>query len=59
MTMRCPICDSDNYNFIEVDGFNKDNTRLRFKCLGKCGKEFIGVYEFYEFEDSDGNTIDE
>lgn len=55
--MKCPFCGSDNYNFVEVVDFDEYVTILQFKCLGKCSKDFFGIYSFETFEDEDGNEV--
>lgn len=56
--MICPICGSENYDYIGVADFDQSDASLEFKCLGKCGKKFYGMYSFLYFEDEDGNAID-
>jgi len=56
--MICPFCGSEDYDYIDVADYDQSDASLHFKCRGKCGKEFWGIYSFLYFEDEDGNTID-
>ena len=55
--IRCPFCDSEDYDYVDVE-YDQSDATLEFKCRGKCGKKFYGMYSFLYFEDEEGNTID-
>jgi len=55
--MICPFCGSENYDYVDVE-YDQSDAILEFKCLGKCGKTFYGMYSFLYFEDEEGNAID-
>lgn len=55
--IRCPFCDSEDYDYVDVE-YDQSDATLEFKCRGKCGKTFYGMYSFLYFEDEEGNTID-
>lgn len=55
--MICPICESD-YDFVDVTDYSTYEAILEFKCRGKCGKTFIGIYIFDKFVDDEGNEIE-
>jgi len=57
--MKCPFCGSDNYHFVGVADYDQSDASLEFKCLGKCGKTFFGMYSFLYFEDEEGKEIEE
>jgi hypothetical protein len=55
--ITCPFCDSDNYHFIGIADYDQLDASLEFKCLGRCGKIFFGMYSFMYFEDEEGHEI--
>jgi hypothetical protein len=55
--MRCPFCDSDNYHLVGIVDCDESDNAIEFKCLGRCGKTFFGMYSFMYFEDDEGNEI--
>jgi hypothetical protein len=55
--MICPFCGSEDYDYIHVADYDQSDATLEFKCRGKCGRTFFGMYSFLYFEDADGNVI--
>jgi hypothetical protein len=55
--VRCPFCDSEDYDYVDVADYDQSDATLEFKCRGACGKKFFGMYSFLYFEDEEGNVI--
>lgn len=55
--MKCPICNSEDYDCVDIDECDGEECRIMFKCRGSCGNVFYGEYEIKRFKDEDDNIV--
>lgn len=56
--MKCPFCNSENYDFIDTMDYDESSATLEFTCRGGCGQKFYGIYSFMYFENESGDEIE-